>query len=248
MKSKSLSAAILAFALVSPVITQAQQVSSLEEVQGPATGILAGGIIGGSVGAVVGAIAGAFIGHIEIQKDALTSAEEKLAASENERTRLAGQLEHQQTLVATTQDWDKKRQSLQENFAFCMQFRTASASLEPRYHKQLHALARVMQTFPEFDIQVAASADKRGSADYNQKLKKMRADNVIAQLISAGVDENRIQNADNTTLQPSYSVEDVEGLGFDRFAVISFVPSSTDGQLSNNTSKQQPVLASNVQP
>lgn len=251
MTFKALPTTILSLALALPIGVQAQPASALDEAKGPVAGLFTGAAIGGPAGAVVGALAGAFIGHIEIQKDALSSAEEKLAASESQRQQLAKQLQqhqsslaeashqHQQTLIAASQDWDNKRQSLQENFAFCMQFRTGSASLEPRYQKQLNALAMVMQTFPEFDIQVAASADKRGSEAYNLKLKQQRAQSVIAQLISAGVDANRIQNADNNTLQPNYSVEDVEGLGFDRFAVISFVPSAIE---------QQPVLVNNVQP
>lgn len=230
MKRKMLSLAIMGLLFTTPLLANAAEKSAVDntsELKGPAIGMLIGGVFGGPPGLVVGAIGGALIGTIDGQKTALSLQQDKLANTRQQVHQLQQQSGSQsEQIERQLRQQQDRQQAVAEGFSFCLQFRTDSADLEPRFQPQLDALAGMLNAFPDLDIKILASADHRGSDDYNRELSKLRAETVSRRLVAAGVDAERIQQRVEGEGMALYPSVDLEGLGFDRFVLLSFVPGS----------------------
>ncbi|QYZ67131.1 MAG: OmpA family protein [Gammaproteobacteria bacterium (ex Lamellibrachia satsuma)] len=228
MKRKMLSIAIVGLLFAAPLLANTVENASVDdtgELKGPAIGMLIGGVFGGPPGLVVGAIGGALIGKIDGQKTVLSLQQDQLAASRQHVQQLQQHSGSQSEQIERQERQQQERQqAVAEGFSFCLQFRTESADLEPRFQPQLDALAGMLNAFPGLDIKILASADHRGSDDYNRELSKLRAETVSQRLVAAGVDAGRIQHRIEGEGMALYPTVDLEGLGFDRFVLLSFIP------------------------
>lgn len=225
MNKMVISIAVLGVLLQGSVYADEEtSINHAQSLKGPAMGALAGGILAGPPGLMAGLIGGALLGHIEAQKDqilqsgeALSIANERLeilhSQQAGEHARMLQQLQTNRTRLA----------AVTEGFSFCLRFRTESAVIEPVLQPHLKALAGMLNAFPELDIQVRASADRRGSDTYNQELTRLRAESVVQHLREAGVSADRIKLRISGEEVAIYPEADLEGLGFDRYVVLSFV-------------------------
>lgn len=66
------------------------------------------------------------------------------------------------------------------------------ANIRPKAALELDRLVGVMKKHPKMIIKVEAHTDKRGPADYNQKLSERRAKSTVDYVVSQGVDKSRI--------------------------------------------------------
>jgi outer membrane protein OmpA-like peptidoglycan-associated protein len=73
-------------------------------------------------------------------------------------------------------------------------------------------------------IEVRAAADRRGGDAYNRQLAQLRADAVSGRLRDAGVPAERISIRVSGEATAIYAEDDQEGLGFDRYVVLTFLP------------------------
>jgi outer membrane protein OmpA-like peptidoglycan-associated protein len=68
-----------------------------------------------------------------------------------------------------------------------------SAELRPEARRNLEALARSLQNYPNTDVVIIGHTDSIGSEAYNQRLSERRAQAAANYLISLGVAPNRIR-------------------------------------------------------
>ncbi len=89
-------------------------------------------------------------------------------------------------------------------------FNSGSATLEPISQEQINNVAAILKAYPNAKVRIGGYTDNTGDADANLKLSQARAETVVAQLTSLGVDPSRIDAkgygeehpvADNTTDQ-----------------------------------------------
>ncbi|WP_121666720.1 OmpA family protein [Mesonia aquimarina] len=66
------------------------------------------------------------------------------------------------------------------------------ATIRSQAALELDKLVGVMKKHPEMEIKVEAHTDKRGSAEYNQKLSERRAKSTVGYVVSQGIDKSRI--------------------------------------------------------
>lgn len=71
-------------------------------------------------------------------------------------------------------------------------FDTNSATLQPSSQEQLQNIANIMKAYPAVHIRIGGYTDSQGDAAANLKLSQDRADNVMAQLVTMGVDPSRL--------------------------------------------------------
>ena len=57
----------------------------------------------------------------------------------------------------------------------------------------LDDVARLMEKFPEANLEVQGHTDDKGTDEYNQQLSQKRAETVVGYLISKGIDRSRLR-------------------------------------------------------
>lgn len=71
-------------------------------------------------------------------------------------------------------------------------FDTDSATLRPESQEQLNNIAMVMKAYPNVQMKIGGYTDNVGSPEHNMKLSRDRADAVVADLTSKGVDASHL--------------------------------------------------------
>ncbi len=226
MKKLSMTAAVVGMVLYGSVsVAEEANVNHTESLKGPTIGALTGGLLAGPPGLMVGLIGGVLFGHIEGQNSQIRQASDELSDAQQQIEILSAQQAGQQARILQQMQTGRTHlDAMAEGFSFCLRFRTESAAIEPAIQPHLDALAGMLNAFTELDIEVRASADRRGSNAYNQDLTRLRAAAVVQQLIKAGVSEDRIRTQVTGEKAALYPENDPEGLSFDRYVVISFLP------------------------
>ena len=182
-----------------------------QALQGPVIGMTAGALLAGPPGILLGLIGGSLIGHIEQQQAQIEVLGEQQA---RQQAKLLKQLHNDQLQL----------KAIAGGFSYCLRFRSDSADIEPALDSHLHALAGMLNAFPQLDIEVLASTDRRGSEAYNRDLARHRAQTVVRRLVAAGVSSQRIKLKIAGEQRARYPLQDREGLGFDRYVVLSLLP------------------------
>lgn len=229
MKKMILSLAILG-ALLSQSAVASETVESDQtgSLKGPAVGALAGGLLAGPPGLMVGLIGGALIGQIKVQEAQIHQTQGDLAVTRAQVETLTRQQANQHARLLQQIEANGRRVSaVSEGFSFCLRFRSESAAIESTAKPHLMALVGMLKVFPELAIEVRASADRRGSDAFNRQLAQLRAEAVAELLRKAGVQPERIRIHVIGEAEAVYAEDDPEGLGFDRYVVLSFQPGET---------------------
>ena len=87
-------------------------------------------------------------------------------------------------------------------------FDTGQASLQPASQEQLGNIAAILKAYPQVKVKIGGYTDNTGDPSANQQLSQQRADTVMAQLVTLGVDPSRMSSqgygqdnpvADNST-------------------------------------------------
>lgn len=175
--------------------------SSLTRTQkGAAAGTAAGGAIGGVVGrasgntamgaiigAAVGGAAGAVIGN-EMDKQA----EEIRKNVPDARVERVGE-------------------GIVVEFDSNVLFGFDSSTLSNEAKTNLDKLVKVLNTYPETNIEVQGHTDSRGSEAYNQELSERRANSVANYLAYEGIERERLTTKGFGELAPKYDNDTAEG-------------------------------------
>lgn len=179
--------------------------SSREEAIGVGTGGVVGALAGGPVGFIVGAAIGAALGDSYHKKNqAIDSLEANLHDSQAEIDDLeldiralnrdidamSEELDHLESV-----SYPELTKLLEAGVAMDLLFRTDEFALAPSTGDRFAELGRRLADMENVNIQLDGFADARGDADYNLSLSEKRVNFIREQLISAGVEPDRITTA-----------------------------------------------------
>ncbi|MDM7860531.1 OmpA family protein [Alteromonas sp. ASW11-36] len=153
-------------------------------------------------GAALGAIVGGAIGaYMDEQEEALR---EELADSG----------------VEVYREGDTIRLVMPGNITFA----TNSSEIQPSFNEVLNDVALVLNKYDKTKLQIAGHTDSSGDAQYNQQLSIMRANSVAAYLVSANMNEARLQTVGFGETQPIASNETADGRSQNRRVELQIIP------------------------
>ncbi len=179
---------------------------------GAAGGALLGQLIGGNtkatlIGAGVGALAGGLIGNqVGKQMDAQEAALRQGLASID-----AANIQRNANVLAVT-------------FKSDYLFAVGSSNLNPGAYDEISRVSRVLNQYPDTNIQVAGHTDSTGTEQANQALSERRAENVKNALIGQGVNPARISTIGFGESAPIADNNTEAGRQLNRRVVITIKP------------------------
>jgi len=75
-----------------------------------------------------------------------------------------------------------------------VQFETGKADLKPVSHALLDEVVQVLKDNPQIElVQVEGHTDSTGSADFNRKLSRQRAESVVRYMLGKGIKKSRLE-------------------------------------------------------
>ena len=181
---------------------------------GAAAGALLGQVIVGDtkgtlIGAGVGALAGGVIGN-QVGK----SMDEQEAAMRRELASVeAANIQRNADVLAVT-------------FKSDYLFAVGSANLNAGAFDEISRVSRVLNQYPDTNIQVAGHTDSTGSEEFNQTLSVNRAENVKNALIGQGVNPGRITTIGFGESAPVADNSSESGRQLNRRVVITIRPNN----------------------
>ncbi len=216
---------------------------------GMGVGAATGTIIAGPVGLVIGGIIGALIGsNQEVSSDTASDMQEHSLASKTQdevtvsddialspaSTGSAGYTNENSIQLAQlgpvspviTDNENTAREELMNilvtDLSLDVYFRSGSSDIEKFYPARLSAIADLVNTMGDLELHLDGYTDRRGNREQNMTLANERIQKVREQLVSAGVDENRIVSKAFGEAKMKSSAGNLEAYTFDRRVVIRF--------------------------
>jgi outer membrane protein OmpA-like peptidoglycan-associated protein len=163
---------------------------------GGGSGAVVGGVIGRAagntaagaiIGAAVGGTTGAIIGrHMDKQ------AEEIKKEVPNAKVERVGE-------------------GIVVEFSDKVLFETAKANLGSSAQNTLNNLTRILNKYPDTNLEIDGHTDNRGTESYNQDLSERRAQSVANYLTTSNISRSRIITKGYGEMQPKYSNETESG-------------------------------------
>jgi len=149
-------------------------------------------------GAIIGATTGAAVGGLIGRNSGRTAAGIILGAAVGGAAGaiIGQQMDRQAREIEQTVEGAKVErvgEGLVVTFESGILFDFDSAELRPEARRNLEALARSLQNYPNTDVVIIGHTDSIGSEAYNQRLSERRAQAAANYLISLGVAPNRIR-------------------------------------------------------
>lgn len=177
MTTKKLFALLPVLAMLSAACATNTQTGALAgggggAILGGGIGALAGGtkgaLIGAALGGVAGGVSGALIGrYMDKQQEEIN------------RDLKSGYVE-------------RVGNKLVVKFENGILFETGEATLKPEAQHDLGEFAKILQKYPDTNLNIEGFTDSVGNETYNKKLSQQRADAVVAYLSQAGVARARL--------------------------------------------------------
>lgn len=96
-------------------------------------------------------------------------------------------------------------------FSSAVLFGFDQATITSQAQQTLNDLTKVLNKYPDTDLEIDGHTDSKGTADYNQKLSERRAGNVAGYLTSNGIAIERINTKGYGLTQPKYDNNTAEG-------------------------------------
>ena len=204
------------------------------EAIGFGSGLVAGALVGGPIGAILGATFGVLLvddvndEHRLTSKQAeLVDANAQLDAKQSELVALHKSLVHYREKASQLASVQQHLERLPSSLSSNIQFRTASANLEPHYQQQLDTLADSLLSNPALSVSLTGFADQRGDDGYNLSLSEQRVERVRQYLLDKGVDGSQIIASAKGEQELVNTDGSNEGNFFDRRVMLNVVTSQT---------------------
>ena len=216
---------------------------------GMGVGAATGTLIAGPVGLVVGGVIGALIGsNQEVTTDtdgdvqgiglasttpaedaktnafALTPASIEADDHGTENSIQLAQLGPVSPVISDNENTPREQlmNILVTDLSLDIYFRSGSTDIEKFYPARLSAIADLVNTMGDLELHLDGYTDRRGNREQNMRLANERIQKVREQLVSAGVDENRIVSKAFGEAKMKSSAGNLEAYTFDRRVVIRF--------------------------
>jgi outer membrane protein OmpA-like peptidoglycan-associated protein len=106
---------------------------------------------------------------------------------------------------------ERVEERIEVEFSSAVLFGFDQSKLTDGAKKTLDDLVIILNKYPDTDIEVQGHTDNTGTAEYNQKLSRTRADNVSSYLISKGISSSRITSVGYSFNKPKYDNSTAEG-------------------------------------
>ncbi|MDT8282656.1 MAG: sortase-associated OmpA-like protein PdsO [Gammaproteobacteria bacterium] len=212
---------------------------------GMGAGAATGTLIAGPVGFIIGGLIGGLVGSSQETESPVSqstlaiedepSSDIQLSQKDAVKTGLAS-IQVAQSGVITVpgsginSQHDEIIDILTKDLSLDIYFRSGSTDIETFYPARLDAVAKLMKSMDQLELQLDGYADRRGDRSQNITLANQRIEKVRQQLINAGIDENRILSTAFGEMKMVSRAGDLEGYTFDRKVVISFVRSTADSK------------------
>jgi len=187
---------VAAIALVAGTITGCQSMGEHRTRSGALGGAAVGGIAGALIddsnpwrGALIGSAAGAAVGAgigkvLQRQKEAFDRIERLEAQPQ--------QVIIQEQNSRTGETRESEKQALMVRAPADVLFAVDSAELTPNGRNKVREMAQVLTEFPDSTVYVRGYTSSEGDLDYNYRLSERRANAVRDELVTNGVDPNRL--------------------------------------------------------
>ena len=156
----------------------------------------------GAIGAGIGALAGGAIGQYMDQQEA----------------------DMRKELEGSGVQVQRQGDDILLNMPNSITFDFDSSRVKANFNGTIADIARVVNQYPQTNIEVAGHTDNVGSDSYNQKLSEQRAQAVVTKLIGAGVDANRLYHFGRGETQPIASNATEEGRAQNRRVEVRISP------------------------
>jgi sortase system peptidoglycan-associated protein len=239
-------------------IEQDKTTSDNYMVPGIGAGALTGTLIAGPVGFIIGALVGGFAGSSQEADETNTQTSattEETSSSDTQLVQSHPQMENKSAPEESTQsagiqvaqlgtitlpetsisEHEEIMDIITADLSLDIYFRSGSTDIETFYPARLDAVAKLINSMDQLEIQLDGYTDRRGNKEKNIQLANQRIENVRKQLVHAGVNENRIISKAHGEMKMVSSPGDLEAYTFDRKVVISFVRSDADSLHSMTT-------------
>lgn len=201
--------------------TERSQQEKNNELVGLGSGIVVGTAIAGPLGGIIAGIFGAFIAEDVNNDNKLAKVSLRIEEKQQELVALQQRYEEadaRANILMVTMDkaLEQNRPEIQTN----IQFKTASAQLEPHYQTELDSIATTLRKDNKLSASLFGYADQRGDSDYNQNLSLQRAESVKQYLLSQGVQASQLSTQALGASQLVSNGNHVEDNFFDRRVTI----------------------------
>lgn len=103
-------------------------------------------------------------------------------------------------------------------------FKTASAALQSSFYDVLNSVALVLKEYQKTGIKIAGHTDSRGSAAYNMRLSRARAESVADYLATRGISRARMLTVGYGETRPIATNETAAGRQKNRRVVLTLIP------------------------
>ncbi len=223
---------------------------SQEETTGFLSGAAIGAAAGGPPGAIIGAAIGAFLGdgwvtrndYAEMQQEWVamqnqTESLQRQAAALSRERQLAldelEQLKNSPQLLPAFLDGGNDN-TLFDNTAMSVHFRSGSSVIEEHYEEQLESLVNLARQLPTSALEITGYADRNGDASRNLALSQERTASVREFIGRLGMESSEITTVAYGETRPLHSSQSFETDFFDRRVIVRLIDTSkqmlTQGQ------------------
>ena len=221
-----------------------------EEATGFLSGAAIGAAAGGPPGAIIGAAIGAFLGDGWVTRKDYSDMQQEWVAMQNETDSLRREAEmanrERQLALSELQEMKSAPQvlpaffnggennTLFDNTAISVHFRSGSSAIEGHYEEQLQSLVNLAKQLPTSALEITGYADRNGDAARNLALSQERTSSVKQFISQLGIENSEISTVAYGESKPLHSSQSFETDFFDRRVIVRLVDTSkqmlTQGQ------------------
>lgn len=225
--------------------------ANAEETTGFISGAAIGAAAGGPPGAILGAAIGAFIGDGWVTRSDYRDMQADWVALQVETEHFkqqAAELEEEKQLALQELETLRNapprvvpafldtggQNTLFDNTAISVHFRTGSSAIEPHYEEQLASLVKLASQLPNSAVEITGYADRNGQADRNLDLSWQRTNSVKDFINGLDLLDSEITAVAYGETQPLHTTQNFETDFFDRRVIVRLIDTSqhmlTQGQ------------------
>ncbi len=207
--------------------------ASTEENVGVASGAIAGAAIGGPVGLIIGAAFGAIVGDQVEKANQLDETQLKLVEVSARENQLKEEINQMQQEIALESNHNAEVKWVTDGLSLNLMFTTNSSWLSDADINNISKISKILNQFPELNIQLDGYSDPRGSNADNLILSQERVNSVKSAFETFGINPDRIISTAHGEIESVATTIDPDAFAMARKVSVNFV-ANQDSQLAQN--------------
>ncbi|MGX5173773.1 OmpA family protein [Aliikangiella sp. IMCC44653] len=221
---------ITALLVASTINTANAAASSTEENIGFATGAITGAAVGGPLGFILGGVAGILLGDQVEKANQLEQVNQEYVVLQQQQSDLQLELSTLRESIANapqeTSGW------LADGPTLNLMFTTNSFALSDTDLANIKRIAKLLNNYPNFQVQLDGYSDPRGSKASNLTLSQQRVSAVEQAFAEFGIDSNRIISHAHGEIS-TFEQADRDALAMARKVSLNFIDTNAN-QVAQN--------------